>query len=235
MSGVNDHPESELAQTVVRRLPSRLPLRLPPRRLWAGLATVALHVAVMATALSGSAFQTRLDSIAPGVVLVTPLPQQVAEPWVPVEAASLQWRPTARSMPPPLEPLALVPDAEHESATPSAASPPGTEAILPAAVLSSAAEQTQGANAVAISYAQQLWAHIRSHRPMGIQLQGTAVIGFRIDRKGSLLWVRLTHSSGVALLDRLALRAVREASPFPLPPQELPDAQLEFTAPVNFL
>jgi len=66
-------------------------------------------------------------------------------------------------------------------------------------------------------------------------MQGTAEIGFRIDREGCLLWTRLTRSSGIVLLDRLALRAVREASPFPAPPQELPDARLEFTAPVNFL
>jgi protein TonB len=189
----------------------------------------------MAIALSGSAFQTRFDSIAPGFVLVTPLPQQVAAPWVPVDAASLQWRPTARPMLPPLEPQALVAGAERKSATPSAASQPGTEAILSAAVLSSVAEQPQGADAVAISYAQQLWAHIRAHRPRGLQMQGTAEIGFRIDREGCLLWTRLTRSSGIVLLDRLALRAVREASPFPAPPQELPDARLEFTAPVNFL
>ncbi|MBS0612931.1 MAG: TonB family protein [Proteobacteria bacterium] len=98
-----------------------------------------------------------------------------------------------------------------------------------------AAERPPGVEDIAAAYAQHLWNHIRAHRPAGLQLQGTAEVAFRVDRKGCLSWARLIRSSGVTLLDRLALRTVREASPFPAPPPQLPDARLEFTAPVNFL
>jgi len=233
MSASVDDPALRLARSAAWRLP----LHLPPRRLWAGLATLALHVAVMALALSDSGSHIRHIAGPQSIALIMPLPaQQASERLVPVEAASLQWRPSARPLPPPLAPLSLSQDGERESpvAAPSAAV--SLVADAPArAVPVSVSEQAQDVDGIAAAYAQRLWSHIRAHRPTGIQLQGTAEVAFRIDRKGCLLWVRLTRSSGVALLDRLALRTVREASPFPAPPQQLPDARLEFTAPVNFL
>ena len=233
MSASVDDPALRLAEGAAWRLP----LRLPTRRLWAGLATVALHVAVMALVLSDPVSYTRHAAGAQNIALIMPLPaQQVPERLVPVDAASLQWRSSVRPLPPPLEPVSLSQDAERESpvAAPSAAAPLVAEArAQPAPVV--AAERPQGEDDIAAAYAQRLWTHIRAHRPAGLQLQGTAEVAFRVDRKGSLVWARLIRSSGVALLDRLALRTVREASPFPAPPQQLSDARLEFTAPVNFL
>lgn len=231
---------SKITEGVAWSRALRLPLRLPPRmlpcRLRAGIAVVALHAAILTLALSGPASHTRPVSSTQNIALIMTLPQpRVAEPLAQVEAPSLRWQPSAPPLPPPLAPVTLPPDAGQTSAAPQAAAPRTTDAPVRTFAPAAATGQPQREADVAASYAQRLWVHIRAHRPKGLQLQGTAEIGFRIDRRGSLVWARLARSSGIALLDRLALRAVREASPLPAPPQELPDARLEFTAPINFL
>jgi len=66
-------------------------------------------------------------------------------------------------------------------------------------------------------------------------LAGTAEIAFAIDRKGNLLSAKIARSSGSSRLDQAALGLVRHAAPFPVPPNGLDDAALDFTVPVVFV
>lgn len=83
-------------------------------------------------------------------------------------------------------------------------------------------------------YAVRLWSHIASHRPPGIRLEGTTTVIFDLTRTGELRNASIAERSGNPMLDRLALRTVRGAAPFPAPPEALDDGQLRFTIPFSF-
>jgi len=59
--------------------------------------------------------------------------------------------------------------------------------------------------------------------------EGTAVVAFVIRADGSVRDVRIVQGSGRAVLDRSAIEAVRNASPFPRPP-----AEAEIVTPVVY-
>lgn len=84
------------------------------------------------------------------------------------------------------------------------------------------------------AYAARLWLHVAARRPAGIRLEGTTTVAFSLSRSGLLRDVSLVARSGNPLLDRLALRTVRSAAPFPSPPEALTDTQLRFTVPFSF-
>jgi protein TonB len=83
-------------------------------------------------------------------------------------------------------------------------------------------------------YAGRLWAHIAARRPAGIRLEGTTIVAFTLSRNGQVTELAVAEASGNAMLDRLALRSVRQASPLPPPPDALRDDQLRFTIPFSF-
>lgn len=83
-------------------------------------------------------------------------------------------------------------------------------------------------------YQKILWQQVASRRPPGIHLEGEAFVAFTLDRAGRLLTASIEQTSGNKLLDRLALRTVRTAAPFPPPPVELPDHALRFSLAFNF-
>jgi protein TonB len=60
------------------------------------------------------------------------------------------------------------------------------------------------------------------------------MVRFAVGRAGELISVELAASSGNAALDRLALRTVRNAGPFPPPPATVEGDQLVFTIPFSF-
>lgn len=82
-----------------------------------------------------------------------------------------------------------------------------------------------------------LLAHLERHKryPRGARSrreQGTAQLGFSIDRRGHVTSARLVRSSGHPELDQAVLDMVRRASPVPAPPPEV--RQLQFSVPVRF-
>lgn len=83
------------------------------------------------------------------------------------------------------------------------------------------------------AYQRQLWARISARKPAGIHLAGVATLRFTVGDDGALVAVELVASSGNAALDRLALRTVRNAAPFP-PPPDVERDQLVFTIPFSF-
>ena len=84
------------------------------------------------------------------------------------------------------------------------------------------------------AYQQRLWAQIARARPPGIRLAGASLVSFRLDREGRLLSLHLARSSGTIMLDRLALRTVARAAPFPPPPATFDEAALAFTIAFSF-
>lgn len=62
----------------------------------------------------------------------------------------------------------------------------------------------------------------------------TVLIAFTIDRRGRAGDVRIVRGSGVAWLDALALRQVRNASPFPRPFNFAPAQPLRFEVPMRY-
>ncbi|OAN53641.1 hypothetical protein A7Q26_05175 [Sphingobium sp. TCM1] len=79
-----------------------------------------------------------------------------------------------------------------------------------------------------------MWRHIAARRPSGTHIPGTAIVTFAMTSDGSLKALSLARSSGNTMLDRLALRTVRAAAPFPVPPPELQGADMEFSLPFGF-
>src|SRR3546814_3507058 len=84
------------------------------------------------------------------------------------------------------------------------------------------------------TYIRRLWAWIAARRPAGLHLEGEALISFSIGPRGDLRGLSLDRSSGNAQLDRLALRTVRLAAPFPRPPESLDAEELDFALPFHF-
>lgn len=83
-------------------------------------------------------------------------------------------------------------------------------------------------------YQTALWQKIDANRPRGVNLSGTVLILFQLSENGELRFADVSQSSGNILLDKIALRSVRRAAPFPLPPKGIPDAALTFKIPINF-
>lgn len=132
---------------------------------------------------------------------------------------------------PPLSPTFATPALLTDR--PSPASVPPTSAT-PRPSLPKPEAKAANMDAEAQAYRQKLWAHIARLRPAGIRLEGSSLISFRIDRNGQLLSLHLARSSGNAMLDRLALRTLSRAAPFPPPPPSLDDTQLDFAIPFSF-
>lgn len=64
--------------------------------------------------------------------------------------------------------------------------------------------------------------------------QGTVMVRFVLDRKGTVLSVSLEKSSGFAPLDREALALPKRTSPLPAPPESIAGERVELVVPVEF-
>lgn len=205
---------------------------LPHRHLAAALASLLIHAAVLALVLLAkgdmpkhAAGQAHLISIE------MPLRPRAAEnrpkmirpaALLQVLAASPPQHETVAAVAPP----ALVPTAP--STAPGVLRPEVVDAV-PAASTRPAIHQEPDP-----AYVRLLWTRINAHRPRGGDLVGSAVVSFALDREGKLISAGVSQSSGLLLLDRAALRAVRQAAPFPPPPQKGEGVALGFSVTVNF-
>lgn len=168
------------------------------------------------------------------------LPQARTEPEPPVSRPAPSepggQTPTAAARPAPSDsgPGGAAP-LEHPAAAPLPPAPAVAIAQISAVPLPAAPAPARAASvAVPGDYAGRLWAHIAARRPAGIRLEGTTIVAFTLSRNGQVTELAVAGASGNAMLDRLALRSVRQASPLPPPPEGLRDDQLRFTIPFSF-
>ncbi len=78
-----------------------------------------------------------------------------------------------------------------------------------------------------------VWEYPYKARQTGVQ--GRLLMRFIISKDGSLAEVTILRSSGVALLDQEAVRAIRNASPFPPLPERMNTERLAVTATFEYL
>ena len=78
-----------------------------------------------------------------------------------------------------------------------------------------------------------VWEYPYKARRTGVQ--GRLLMRFVINQDGSLAEVTILRSSGVALLDHEAVRAIRDASPFPPLPERMNTERLTVTATFEYL
>ncbi len=78
-----------------------------------------------------------------------------------------------------------------------------------------------------------VWEYPYKARQTGVQ--GRLLMRFIINQDGSLAEVTILRSSGVALLDHEAVRAIRNASPFPPLPKRMNTERLSITATFEYL
>jgi protein TonB len=165
-------------------------------------------------------------------------PEVVAPPEQKVEMkpATEPAKPVPDAKPTPVKPKVVRPEAKKPNDSPPAprtSAPPRVERQAQAASAASA-----GATASAIaSYNQRVRAHLmRFHQyPSAANGQrGVARLSFTLSRSGQVSGSRLGGSSGVAALDAQAMAMIRQASPFPAIPPEVPQGSMSFSIPVEF-
>jgi periplasmic protein TonB len=165
-------------------------------------------------------------------------PEVVASPEQKVEMkpATEPAKPVPDAKPTPVKPKVVRPEAKKPNDSPPAprtSAPPRVERQAQAASAASA-----GATASAIaSYNQRVRAHLmRFHQyPSAANGQrGVARLSFTLSRSGQVSGSRLGGSSGVAALDAQAMAMIRQASPFPAIPPEVPQGSMSFSIPVEF-
>ena len=218
------------------------------RRLGAGLAAVTcclLMLAALDANLAGLLRPTQAARVS-SFTLLAPSPPPPPPPPAPSAEPRLRTGEAPRSPEPrPSRPAEPAPTNEKGGSIASPLpAPPATGPSLTAATASrlSAPEppvappqaQNDKNQTALAAYQRQLWARIAARKPAGIRLAGVATVRFAVAGDGALVAVDLAASSGNTALDRLALRTVRNASPFPPPPATAKEEQLVFTIPFSF-
>ncbi len=64
--------------------------------------------------------------------------------------------------------------------------------------------------------------------------EGTVEINIRLKKNGELIEASFNQESEYSLLNRAALKAVQDASPFPAAPEKLSEDELELAIPIRF-
>ncbi len=90
------------------------------------------------------------------------------------------------------------------------------------------------ANSAWNDYQAKVWARIAARKPRGIHLPGEVLLAFTLDPEGRLVSADILRSGGNSQLDRLALRTLANAAPFPPPPPAVGDRPLTFTIRFGF-
>ena len=139
---------------------------------------------------------------------------------------------------PALPPSSAVP-APAQLAAPAPDHPRAIAALpdLPVAPAPSppvAAREDAPANSAWNAYQAMVWARIAARKPRGINLPGEVLLAFTLDTEGRLVTAEIMRSGGNAQLDRLALRTLANATPFPTPPPAVRDGPLTFTIRFGF-
>jgi periplasmic protein TonB len=104
--------------------------------------------------------------------------------------------------------------------------------LAPADKPSISLTQSQPKKADAGRYSTKIWSAL-ARKKLNAGQRGSTTVTFAIGAGGALRFVRVSQSSGNARLDQLALATVRNAAPFPPPPQ-LKDGAAAYTIRIDF-
>lgn len=85
----------------------------------------------------------------------------------------------------------------------------------------------------ASTYDARVWAALARHKPKGSQ-SGSAMVSFVIGTSGELRSVQVNRTSGNSRLDQMALATVRNAAPFPSPPERRSGGPRSYTIRIYF-
>lgn len=212
-------------------------LRLAPSRRWAaGFAALACNMALFGAFAAHFAGVDRVAAKDEGSRLklfspAAPAPEAAParaerRPVVDREAAAERIDPV-----PPAATLRAV-AALAPVAAPMVAAP--APMVAPPPVAPTVVEAASERDAAWAEYQRQVRARIAARRPTGLHMAGVATLRFTLDDAGRLATLDLAQGSGNAMLDRLALRTVRSASPFPPPPDGVGREKLVFTIGFSF-
>ena len=226
-------------QEAAAELDSALMIDLPPAEASSRPSSDAADGPEQQAAQASSAQQTP-ETIELRKPVESPKPTEEAKP--PAE------KPTEEPPPQP-DPL-VVPEREHQPATPppkAAAAPPtqAQDAHAPAGSetpVKSDVDTGENSWPSPSAHSITLWQKSLMKRLETAKRQvgnephaaGTVKVAFEIDAKGELAFERVARSSGSATLDKAALLLVRRAAPFPAPPAHAASGDTSFVVPVRF-
>lgn len=114
----------------------------------------------------------------------------------------------------------------------AAASAMATASVDTAAPAPQAAMSASAGNMV--RYANKIRSRLAARRPAGIGTRGKVVVTFTIGNGGAVEAIAVAETSGQPRLDRLAVASIRDAAPFPVPPDLANPNQRTFSIPFEF-
>jgi periplasmic protein TonB len=147
--------------------------------------------------------------------------------------------PEADKKPEEKKPDAAVQTAPSSASVASVAAAPAPLKVAKEAPTSAAPAQGIGDSArrAAQTWQRELVAYLNRHKRYpegGERREARLVVGFRLDRRGHLVTMSVTKSSGDPAFDDAALAMLRRSDPLPAPPPLVADQGLTFTLPVVF-
>jgi periplasmic protein TonB len=108
-----------------------------------------------------------------------------------------------------------------------------------AAPAAPSAAEVARVSAAKVTWQGILEAHLRKFQKyprsaLRRNVEGTAVIRFRMDREGKVLSYTIERTSEHEVLDEAALAMIERAQPLPPLPDDVPGDSIELTVPANF-
>ncbi len=155
----------------------------------------------------------------------------------------------------PLKELPAIPDAAVT--LPTAVPPPPAKEVAekkeesehrseaqPTPPMATASETTAPTSASIRNASHETWTtristHLQRHKryPHAAATrgeQGVVELVFGVDREGHVIFARIQHGSGHALLDGETMAMIHRAQPLPRPPGDVAGREFVFTVPVRF-
>jgi protein TonB len=86
----------------------------------------------------------------------------------------------------------------------------------------------------ALSYGARVRAQLTRNKPTAMGIRGTVYVSFGISSDGAIRYLKVSESSGSAMLDNTALAVIRKSAPFGEPPPDLTPKQLAYVIPFYF-
>ncbi|MBV9563883.1 MAG: energy transducer TonB [Bradyrhizobium sp.] len=238
---------------------SALALHLPERQgvgrwLLAAALIIAVHVAILASAVLWYARKPAVPDIIPAIAVtlapvessspeiqdqdlaVGPTMQQAeAAPQPPPKIEDKPVEQEVTSPTPPHRADVALPDKEPKpvEAPKPEAPPPAPETRAPPKDAHVGAFTAAGSNA----YNALILGHFvrfKRYPAAAHGAKGKVIVRFVLDRSGKLVSSEIVQSSGNDLFDREAIETLRRASPFPAFPSVKPGGQDSWTIPVTF-